>query len=415
MPDPKSEEKIDEKTNLKTSNASAVFVSIISGICYGLTMSITSGILEEDPWVGQTAFIKGFISSALLIGAAIGCLASGFFSDHFGRIRIILICSVEILICTIITSVFKNIVTLIVFRTLVGLGVGAISAVGPVYVNEQSSPNRRGMICSLLQTSTTFSIALAYTFNFSFHTINGGWRYEFALTALPPILISMRQFGIGLLASKRALIISVVLSMMQQLTGINAIIMYQPMILASMGLSDTRDQLIGTIFVGLWNFITTVFALFLVDRIGRRLLLITGYSLMSLGNFLVVLSAVIPALQQKAYYLSVPGLAVFLAGFEFGPGPLYFLVISENFPTVIRGRAMSLMTGINWACNIIMVFSYLPLVQACTIQWVYTVLFVFSIFTAIFVACILVETKNKSLEEISADSSLKLDKLQSNE
>lgn len=72
---------------------------------------------------------------------------------------------------------------------------------------------------------------------------------------------------------------------------------------------------------------------------------------------------------------------------------------------------MSLMTGINWACNIIMVFSYLPLVQACTIQWVYTVLFVFSIFTAIFVACILVETKNKSLEEISADSSLKLDKL----
>ncbi|KAA6394973.1 MAG: hypothetical protein EZS28_009497 [Streblomastix strix] len=141
-------------------------------------MSIASGIIKEEPWIDNSTFIKGFISSALFIGGAVGCLVGGFFSDRFGPKRILIISSAEILICTIITSAFKNIVVLIMFRILAGLGLGAISAVGPVYINEQSSSALRGMICSLLQTSTTFSVMLAYVLNFSFHYVREGWRYE---------------------------------------------------------------------------------------------------------------------------------------------------------------------------------------------------------------------------------------------
>ncbi|KAA6388362.1 MAG: putative sugar porter family MFS transporter [Streblomastix strix] len=714
------------------SNASAFFVSLVVGACYGLQMSITSGILEEQPWIKYSAFIKGFLSSALLVGAAFGSFSGGFFSDHYGPKRVILVCSAAVTICSAITSAFNNIVVLIIFRTLGGLGVGAISSVGPVYVSEQSTPERRGMLSSLLQTSTTLFIVLAYVLNISFYQVHGGWRYEFALTALAPILFliggcfipesrewlkkkrkeksisntgyhsqettapnevcsinsdntltqhlnlnaeqsyayyenesisssqleeegqnnvkqvmnqqndsnlfvaptttktqytqqsqsiplgstfssvpssetqllslnqrhspaysldsqqlispnssiipgspdtqqaslsvlsdttqmfpilslpvksntitpqpkdtsnglrnrtsskisitadsltseqslmsnnhinihltkadspsfqcsfkqgnvksiqqilpveqssaiqeeieptlhkpstklsddvsflfqnnsqpnnqsstssnvtqttqtqiiridqslnhnpprpppprsfrfSMRQFIVGISASKRNLILR-----------INAIIMYSPSILASMGLTDIKQQLIGTICVGLWNFTMTVFSIFLVDRLGRRPLLITGYSLMSLGNLLVVLSASITALQERkiAYWLSVPGLAIFLAGFEVGPGPLYFLIISELFPTLIRGRAVAFMTGINWACNIIIVFSYLPLVATLSIKWVYVGLSVFSLFTAVFVMINLKETKKQSLDEISAKSALKLDNLQ---
>ncbi|KAA6367098.1 MAG: putative sugar transporter [Streblomastix strix] len=157
----------------------------------------------------------------------------------------------------------------------------------------------------------------------------------------------------------------------------------------------------------------TVFALILVDIIGRRPLLITGYSLMFLGNLLIILSDSITSLQKQknAYLLSAPGIAVFLTGFEIGPGPLYYLIISEIYPTIIRGRAVSLMTSINWACNIVIVLLFLPLAKSLTIKWIYAIFSLLSLFTSLFVLFVLPETKKRSLEDISIKSASKLDTL----
>ncbi|KAA6390881.1 MAG: sugar porter family MFS transporter [Streblomastix strix] len=568
------------------NNPASLFVSILSGMCYGFPMAIVSGVLVEKPWVDYSPFLKGFISSALVAGAAFGCLSGGFFSDKFGPKKVILFCCLIIMICALATALQSSSTVLIIFRIIAGLGVGVISALGPLYVSEQSTPKRRGTFVSLFQTALTFSIVLAYTTNLAFNGMNHGWRIEFAFTSIPPLILfiggffipessgwrkqqaikksqhnsdqgsqqpilsqtessqqvlqqspqsafqpkqqisssdnllrpqslhptsavdsekqqyeqyispsseedsnpttidldkqdvfellnyneqqnnesqemkfsslktppsaimdesnnrtplnneyipndiyysryrrilkyinrKLRQFGDsvvrlgkGMAQSKRMLVVGLVMTMSHQLTGVNAIILYSPSIIESVGITAIKARLIATIFIGLWNFITTIMSLFLVDSLGRRPLLITGFCLMTLGHLFVVLSTSIKALQDKAYYLSLPGLAVFLLGFELGVGPIFYVLVSEIFPEFVRGRAISLLSALNWSCNILIVLLYLPLVQLMTAKWVYVILMTFSAFAAFFAAFVIPETKGKTLDEITGGHTIDKD------
>ncbi|KAA6377686.1 MAG: sugar porter family MFS transporter, partial [Streblomastix strix] len=201
----------------------------------------------------------------------------------------------------------------------------------------------------------------------------------------------------------RQFLIGIILALTQQITGINAIIMFSPNILQASGIQDTKMQLLTTIGIGAWNMVTTVIAVFLVDIIGRRPLLITGFSLMGLGHGLVLISLIIRNFQfigNLSLYFAIPGLLVFLLGFEVGPGPIYFVLVSELFPANVRGVATSLMTAINWAGNILVVLTFLPLVEIISAEYVYLTFMVLSIGSAVFVYYMVKETKGKNLDEI---------------
>lgn len=161
-----------------------------------------------------------------------------------------------------------------------------------------------------------------------------------------------------------------------------------------MGLDTPLQMLESTIVIGFWNVVSSVLSIFLVDRAGRRPLLITGYSLMAVGHAFVVFSHFVT---NNKFFISLPGLIIFILGFEIGPGPIFSLLVSELFPSSIRGRAMSVITFLNWLSNVILVFFYLPLVNLLNESAVFLAMLVLCILAVILVASTVPETKGRTL------------------
>ncbi|KAK2962763.1 Sugar Porter (MFS) [Blattamonas nauphoetae] len=447
------------------NHPAALFVGILTGLSYGLIQTISGPVLEESPWNQLSSGVKGLVNSMTLVGAAIGSFTGGFFSDRFGPKKVIIFSAFFCIACLAGLGIQKHYVLLIVLRFFSGLPVGFLSVLGPLYVSEQSSSKRRGFFVTLYQTAVCGGCLLAYLLNLAFFSLKDGWRFEFGLSSIVPIVLLCGSFcypeSIGFLNSrrpkdesaipatppinthtesdsllanqenqiendpnvqlaprrtcakltdfmkavvysKRAFFTAVVLACAQQLTGINAIMFYMPSIFESAGVKVQTMKILASCGANLLNMLSTVVAMFCVDRLGRKPLLVSGLSIMSFGHFLVVLSGIIPGLANKEWILSLPGVFIFIFGFEVGPGPVYFVVVSELFPEKVRGRAMSMMGLLNWLCNVLIVQLYPMLVEWIGERWVFTALCVISMAAALAALILLKETKGKSLDEITA-------------
>jgi MFS family permease len=153
-----------------------LFVSAVCcGGLFGLTATITSGIILESPWSILNDFALGIMSAAVLIGAAIGCFFGGFVADAIGPKKTLFISGLISFVCSVALCIQKHVVALIVLRGITGLGLGCVSAVGPLYVGEQSPAKYRGMFVAIYQLSITIGILLSYGVNFLFSsTIEDG-------------------------------------------------------------------------------------------------------------------------------------------------------------------------------------------------------------------------------------------------
>jgi SP family galactose:H+ symporter-like MFS transporter len=198
---------------------------------------------------------------------------------------------------------------------------------------------------------------------------------------------------------KPAMIVGISLAIFQQVTGINTVIYYTPKIFQYAGL-PISESLFGTILVGLVNVGFTLMALFLLDRVGRRKLLLIGLAGMS--GTLVMLGVVffLPGLLNQLGTLAVIGVMAYVAFFAIGLGPVFWLLISEIYPLKVRGLAMSIVTEANWGSNFIIALTFLTLIQLLGRSgtfWLYAgVGIVALIFTFVYVP----ETKERTLEEI---------------
>lgn len=400
-------------------------------------MTITSGIILESPWKQYSDFTVGFIAAALLIGAMIGAFCCGFISDRIGPKKTLGIGAIIIIICDVVLTIQKALGALFTFRAISGLSVGVITALAPLYVSEQSSSKFRGMLGSSFQLFVCTGILIAYGINYAFGYVPDGknaWRWEFLTTILfaviyligwcfipeskghvqkkekqmvqedyhpPTILEDVKAIIAAAVSDKRAFIVGMVVAAGAQLTGINAIMNFSPSIIESIGDFDQRQKLLGTVFIGIWNLLTTFISFFLVDKFGRKPLLLSGFSLMFVGNLLSSLAAFIPALEGRRYAMSIPGLAIFVLGFEIGPGPGFFVLVSELYRVEVRGRAMGIMVSINWICNILLVEFYLPLTNSIGVSWVFLILSILCILMVVFVALVVPETKGIDLDAIS--------------
>jgi MFS family permease len=198
------------------------------------------------------------------------------------------------------------------------------------------------------------------------------------------------------------MIVGVGLAVAQQITGINTVIYYAPTIFKFAGLSSASVAILASVGVGIVNVALTVVAMQLIDRIGRRPLLLISLAGMSLSLLVLGLAFKLPQLSGSLGWIAVTSLMLYVGSFAVGLGPVFWLILSEIYPLRIRGRAMSVGTVANWSANLIVALSFLTLTHVMgkpATFWLYGIV---SIGAWLFAFFLVPETKGKTLEQIEA-------------
>jgi sugar porter (SP) family MFS transporter len=411
-----------------------------------------------------SAAMEGWLVSSALLGCALGAAAAGTLSDRFGRKLLLLASGWLFVLCSVGCAVAWNIDVLIGSRLIGGVGVGVASMVCPLYISEISPPRLRGRLVTLFQFAITIGICLALFSNawlqglsvrhaatqgsglFQWMVVEQVWRGMFGMELFPSLLFTALCFLIpetprwltkaerageamqilvkvsgravaeremaeiqetlaeesGSLAQlfapglRKALFVALFLAIVSELSGITVILYYGPGILEKGGFS-LGAAVGGFVSIGLVNVLFTVIAIWLMDTVGRRPLLFSG----TVGAFVSL--ATIGFLFRTGRTegpLVVGMLCLFVACFAFSMGPIKWVVMSEIFPTSIRGRAMAIATLAVW-CTDGIYNQLFPIVRDSL--GVPGSFFIFAAVLApqlFFVWKVMPETKGRTLEEI---------------
>ena len=425
-------------------------LSALGGMLFGYDTGVISGailFIRQD--FALSDFTVGLVVSAVLIGAVIGAAIGGDVSDHFGRRKVIIAAAVIFALGAVGTATVPDVSLLILGRIAVGIAIGIASEVTPLYISEMSPSRMRGSLVSLNQLAITIGIVVSYLVDFALSAFQA-WRYMLGLAAIPAIIL-----GIGMLPLpdtprwlinhneadkarkvlkrirgkddvegevkeiqdglkkqrggraelfnpmvKPALIIGVSLAIFQQVTGINTVIYYAPTIFQFAGITSASSAILATVAVGVVNVIMTIVAIMLLDRVGRRPLLLIGLAGMIFSLGLLGAIFFLPSLLSSLGDLAVIGLMLYVASFAIGLGPVFWLLISEIYPLRVRGLAMSIASEANWGSNLIIALTFLTLVQVLGQSGTFWLYALVGVGAWIFAFLLIPETKGKTLEEI---------------
>jgi len=430
----------------------AAAISALGGLLFGYDTGVISGailFIKQDFLL--SAIAEEFVVSAVLLGAIIGAIFGGVWSDRFGRRKIIILAALIFTFGGIGTALATNVAWLIVGRVIVGIAIGVASFAAPLYISEVSPVNVRGKLVSLNQLAITVGIVVSYLIGYALSGIRG-WRLMFALAAVPSTIL-----GIGMLVMpesprwlvahnfinkatlalkrirvsekvddelaeiqnslaqqsgnwselfsplvKPALLIGIGLAIFQQVTGINTVIYYAPTIFQFAGFQSASVAILATVGVGVVNMIITIVAMQLLDRVGRKPLLMIGLIGMILSLIILGLAFALPNLLRTHSWIAIGSLMLYVASFAIGLGPVFWLLISEIYPLKIRGLAMSIASVANWGANLIVALTFLTLTQVIGKSgtfWLYGLVSIGAVFFTYF---LVPETKGRSLEEIES-------------
>lgn len=435
----------------------AAAITATGGLLFGYDTGVISGALlfiRQD--LGPlSAFTEGVIVSFLLVGAMVGALSGGPLSDRIGRRPTALLAALVFAVGAIAAALAPSVGFLIFARFLLGLGVGLASMIVPLYIAEIAPADRRGELVSLNQLMITIGILVSYIVGVIFTPIEG-WRWMFGVALIPALILGIGMFRLpesprwlfeheqmekarAVLGRSRspeevdrelqemeeikrleqqqarvsyrellvpyvrpALIIGIGLAIFQQITGINTVIYYAPTILQSVGFSEGGAIAATAVGVGLVNVGFTILAVYIIDRVGRRPLLIIGLIGMIVSLALLGLVFALDPTGGAAGLLATVCLALYIASFAISLGPVFWLMISEIYPLRIRGTAMSVASIANWGSNFLVALTFPSLLAAfggAGSFWLFAVL---GIVGWVFVYFRVPETKGRSLEEIEA-------------
>jgi SP family xylose:H+ symportor-like MFS transporter len=410
--------------------------------------------------------LSGFTVSSALLGCVIGGAAAGWVGHTLGRKRGLLLAALLFLISAVGSALpelgFGRIghmgaaalTPFIVYRILCGVGVGLASMLSPLYIAEMASAENRGRHVSYNQMAIVLGIVVVYFVNWTIARqgddawVNAwGWRWMLGSEAIPALAFLVLLLGVPetprwltmkgrveaahavllrvghlgeaevLLAEIRAsfetrsgrlftfgagvVIIGLVLSMFQQFVGINAVLYYAPAIFKTMGYS-TDSAFLQTVIVGAVNMVFTLVAIFTVDRLGRKPLLIAGALLMAVAMF--TLGSLFSANQFGL--IALLSMLAYIAGFSMSWGPVVWVLLSEMFPNSIRNKAMAIAVAAQWIANLFVSASFKVLDGSAWLNarfhhgfpyWVYGAA---SVVAALFVMRFIPETKGRGLEAI---------------
>lgn len=435
-------------TNTNIVFRSAI-VAALGGFLFGFDTAVISGVEKsiQQLWA-LDSFEHGFTIASALIGTVVGSLIAGIPSERFGRKKVLQGIGLLYLVTSIVTSLTTSWEIFVMFRFLGGIGVGASSVVGPMYISEISPAANRGKLVGLFQFNVVCGILIAFVSNYLLFGVGEeAWRWMLGVQAFPSLIFFVMVFFVPesprwLIKQKRIdeaqkvfiqvgepnpkeiirtieeslhsevgvkkenifngnyskpIMFAVTLAMFNQLSGINAIMYYAPRIFEMTGLSkDTA--LLQAISIGATNMIFTLLAISIIDKIGRKKLLIIG----SIG-MVVSLGLVAGAFYTEDFggYGVMLCLVGFIAFFAFSQGAVIWVFISEIFPNKVRSAGQTLGSSTHWIMAAIISWTF-PIIADMKDGGYYSFLF----FTAMmfiqgfFVWKVLPETKGKSLEGI---------------
>jgi sugar porter (SP) family MFS transporter len=435
-------------------------ITALGGLLFGYDTGVISGALLfiGRDFRGLTSFDKELLTSILLIGALIGALVAGRIADRVGRRPTVLGTAAIFVAGVLLAAVSPDYGVLVAARVVIGLAVGSASMVVPLYIGEVVPPRIRGALVSFNQLAITAGILASYLTDYGLASTQN-WRLMFGLAAIPAILMftgmlfqhesphwlvaqgredearevlrRVRNEGdieaeiaeVRELSTRRSslrevfnpalrpvMMIGVMLAVFQQITGINTIIYYAPTLLSSAGLGNSA-ALLANVVNGAVNVLMTIVAIRLLDRVGRRPLLLGGTTGMAVGMVVVALTFAIGGSQLHGgtAYIAIAGLLLYTGSFAIGLGPVFWLLISEIYPVKIRGQAMSVATMANWGANFVVSVSFLTLLSAIGNAGTFFLFAGLSVVALTYFRRRVPETKNRSLQAIERDLDLHAD------
>src|SRR3990167_405516 len=378
------------------------FIVAVGGLLSSYHFSVISGILLFlDSSYLAAAYAREWIVSSLLLGSIAGAAFAGKLGDRFGRKKALLFFAALLILGGVILLFARNMGELVIGRILAGISIGGFSVVIPLYLAEISPSKRRGTYVSFYQFSITVGVLFAYFVNWMLAD-TGAWR----LALLIPFGISISLFlalffitdssvkcdkeETSLFTRKNAFLLftGILLSAAVQLCGINAIIYYGPSVFQEYGSFSKASLLLISLGIGILNLVATLLAMLLIDRYGRRSLLLSGLSVIALSLFL---------LKYLPCPFCIPLIFLYIAAFAVSLGVVVWVVLSEIYPAAIRARAMSLATIVNWGCNFLVALTFPGLSRAIGTGWVFVLYGIFAVCTWLFVYFFVPETKGKPL------------------
>jgi SP family arabinose:H+ symporter-like MFS transporter len=437
--------------SMKNATGYVIFVTVVAaigGLLFGFDTAIVAGATRylKDQFA-LTSFQEGWAVSVVLIGCMFGAGFAGTVSDRIGRRRFMLVSAVLFFASAIGCALPRNILQFVIFRFVGGLGIGSASILAPLYIAEISPARIRGALVSVNQMAIVTGILLAYFVNWIFAGFGpSNWRWMYGAGTVPAVAFFLLLFGVPesprwlvkrgreaeaerILARvdtpaaasaevrsikeaiqlergsfgelfrpgfRRALLIAVVLAIFQQITGINAVLYYAPRIFERAGFA--RVSAIGqSTIVGLVNMLFTIVAILLVDKVGRKPLLLIAAAGMGASQVLLGVAFKVHGLAGSAILAVI---LLYIAFFAMAMGPIVWVVMSEIFPTRLRGSAMAIATVILWVSDFAVTLTF-PVISdklnESTAFWMYAAMCAIDF---VFILAVLPETKGKTLEEI---------------
>ena len=430
----------------------ATAISALGGMLFGYDIGVISGaILFIQRDFSLSSGLEEIVVSSVLLGSLVGAGVGGILADRLGRRRLLIATAVVFGLGAVAAALAPGTRWLIAARILAGVAIGIASFVAPLYISEIAPVAIRGKLVAINQVALTSGIVIAYAVDYAFAGAQA-WRWMFGLSAVPAA-----AFGIGLMfipdsprwlvgrahvdrartvlqrirASAQvqgeleeieksvaqqeghwsellgpllrpAMIVGVGLAIAQQITGINTVIYYAPTIFEFAGLSSSSAAILASVGVGVVNVALTLVAMQLIDRVGRRPLLLVSLAGMVLSLAVLGLAFSLPQLSGSLGWLALASLMVYVGSFAVGLGPVFWLMLSEIYPLRIRGRAMSVGTLANWGANLVVAVSFLTLTQVLGKSVTFWMFGLISIGAWFFAFALVPETKGRTLEQIEA-------------
>lgn len=390
------------------------FIATLGGFQFGYAIGIMAGaILFIATQFAFTPEQQGLAMSAFLMGALPGAGVTGPIANWLGRKKTQQLMSILFLIGTFLVVTSLALPQMMIGRIIQGFASAGFSVVGPMYLAEVSPPTSRGFYIGCYQLAVTLGIFVAYGINWLLAPASA-WQWMVALGAIPAL---MHLIGFFFLPDSRppqqaeshsswkallepeirsALIIAILINVFQQITGVNAILYFAPSIFQASGFSSPTDALLPSIFIGIINFVMTIAATFLLDRWGRRPLLLVGIS----GMIISLLGMIVAFLSSEATmkWLATSSIMIYIASFAVGLGPIPQLLGTELFPRRVRAHGISIAGMSNWIFNFIVVFTFMGFTTKISHAGTFAVYAGFAFLTLFFILKYIPETKGRILD-----------------
>ncbi|KAA8541780.1 hypothetical protein F0562_022932 [Nyssa sinensis] len=429
-----------------------ILVASLSSFLFGYHLGVVNDTLESismDLGFSGNTLAEGLVVSTCLGGAFVGSLFSGWIADGVGRRRAFQLCALPMIIGASMSATTNTLGGMLLGRLFVGTGMGLGPPVAALYVSEVSPAFVRGTFGSFIQIATCLGLMGALFIGIPAKDNVGWWRVCFWVSAIPAAALAVlmefcaesphwlfkrgrsaetevvleKLFG-GLHVKSamaemsksdrgdeldtvkfsellygrhfKVVFIGSVLFALQQLSGINAVFYFSSTVFKSAGVPSD----LANICVGIANLSGSIIAMVLMDKLGRRVLLLGSFLGMAVSMGFQATAASSFVLGSGALYLSIGGMLLFVLTFSLGAGPVPGLLLSEIFSSRIRAKAMAVCMAVHWVINFFVGLLFLRLLEQLGPQVLYTIFGTFCLIAVVFVKSNVVETKGKSLQEI---------------